>query len=258
MRYRCAIDGQALDDIDESIYITDIQENAPKLRTESVVNAKYSGTRITRRIRQSLSIKISFVIRERDVQRRQCVMQNILSWAKEGYLTINTRPEQRLHVTPETFPAVDSALRWWDTLTMEFVAYSFPFWQDEFPVNVRISGTTGSKSVFIPGDAWEENVAFVEVEVVNRGSSAMNVLTLTAGDTSFSFSSLNLPPGKTLYISYGDDRILRIISDGESALSKRNPESSDDLCMPIGARGNVSIDANQTVDAIYKIRGVYR
>lgn len=258
MRYRCAIDGKELDAIDESIYITDIRETAPKMRTESVLNAIYSGTRITRRTRQSLSVKISFAIRERDVFQRQRIMQQINAWAKEGYLTLSTRPGQRLRVIPEALPATDSALRWWDTLTMDFAAYALPYWQDQIPTSAVLSGTEGTKTVFVPGDAWEEEDVFVEADVTNKGSASMNALTLTAGDTYFRFASLNLPPGKTLNITYEDDGILRILTDGASALAKRLPESSDDLRLPIGKSGALSVSADQSVSMTYRFRGVYR
>lgn len=258
MRYRCAINDKELDAIDESIYITDIKETAPKMRTESVINAIYSGTRITRRTRQSLSIKIYFIIRERDVYQRQRIMQMVNAWAKEGYLTVSTRPGQRLHVMPDALPATDSALRWWDTLTMDFAAYALPYWQDQIPTNVSLSGTSASKTVFVTGNAWDERDIFVEADVTNKGGEALNALTLKAENTHFVFSSLSLPPGKTLTITYGDNGILQILSNGASALGKRLPESSDDLRLPIGKSSTLSMNADQNINMTYRYRGVYR
>lgn len=257
-RYGCAVDGMALEAVDDRIYISDITESAAKYRTETANRAKGAGTRVTRRSRQSVSVHIQFVIRERDTEARQNILDKVLTWAKDGYLTISTREGKRIYATPETLPTIDSALRWYDAIKIVYMAYEYPYWENVAAETAVLSGKESEKSAYMPGNAWEEKTAYVEAEVRNDGAGELNALTLTAGGSRFEFESLGLATGKKLVISYGEDRILRILADGKSAMKNRKAESSDDLMLEIGKMGKVAIEADQNVTARFLMRGAWR
>ena len=63
-RYAVWLDNHGLHDLDETILITDIQEANPRMRITTADNARYEGQRVIRHARQSLSVTVSFLIRE--------------------------------------------------------------------------------------------------------------------------------------------------------------------------------------------------
>lgn len=254
-RYECALNGIALSGVSPAIYVTDIAYNAPKMENTAVSLAGRPGQRIMRRGVQSSSVTISFEIHEQDTARRNAICQQAQEWATGGgYLTTRDRPEQRLFVICDTPPVIGSALRWTDKIKMVFTAYDFPFWEDEEPQSVTISGTGGSASLYAGGYAAP---VYVTAKVVNTSSSALGNLTLTAGDTAMTLKGIALPAGKTLVIDYDDRRILRILADGRSVLGKRTKESADDLRIEAGKAGRVSLSADASVKATFCARGLY-
>lgn len=254
-RYECALNGIALSDVSAAIYVTDIAYNAPKMANALVSLAGRPGQRVLRRNVQSLSVTISFEIHERSVARRNAICQQAQEWALGGgYLTTSDRPEQRLSVACDTPPVIGSALRWTDKIKMVFTAYDFPFWEDEEPQSATVAGTSGSASLYAGGYAAP---VYVTAKVTNASGSVLNRLTLTAGDTAITLEGLVLPAGKTLTLDYIDGHILRITTDGVSVLRNRTDGSSDDLRLPAGRRGQVAVNANTGVTAVFSARGLY-
>lgn len=254
-RYECALNGIALSGVSPAIYVTDIAYNAPKMENTAVSLAGRPGQRIMRRSVQSSSVTISFEIHEQDTARRNAICQQAQEWAAGGgYLTTRDRSEQRLSVICDTPPVIGSALRWTDKIKMVFTAYDFPFWEDEEPQSVTISGSSGSASLYAGGYAAP---VYVTAKVVNTSNSALGSLTLTAGDTAMTLKGIALPAEKTLTIDYIDGHILRIATDGVSVLRNRTDGSSDDLRLPAGQRGQVTVSANTSVTAVFSARGLY-
>lgn len=254
-RYRCALDGIELGEIDESLIITDIAYDAPARSISTAENGRYDGARVTRVRTVSQSVTISFEIHERDTRRRMEVCSAAQAWAmRGGYLTTGDRPGQRLFVLCDTPPMIASALRWTDRIRMRLVSYALPFWEDELPTRCALNGTSGEKTVFAPGFAADP---FVEAQVKNTGGGVVNALTLRAGDTKLVFGALGLQSGGTLSVAYEAGHVLSIRVGGETAYHRRLLQSDDDLRMKVGKRNGLSFEAGGTVNVTYTFRGLY-
>lgn len=240
-RYGVWLDNISLHEIDPTIYITDIQEQPAAMNVLTHPRAAGNGLFVTRRTRDSLSVLVKLAIREYDVTRRKAIMQKIIAWAKGGkYLAINDRPGQRLRVEVDTLPTIASALKWTQELAITFTAYAFPFWVNEYPDTLT---TSGAASMMVMGDA---DSAPVDVSITPSG----NTVTIRADNTTMTVNDVS----GNVEISHGDDGILRIVSNGESILSHRTPESSDDLTATPGRMNDFSIEGGT---AVFRVRGVW-
>lgn len=142
-----------------------------------------------------------------------------------------------------------SALNWQEQMQAVFTAYELPFWQDITPSRETI---TANGSLFVPGIGE----AMCDVEVANKGSSAITTLTLTCGDTEMIFSGISLAKGETLVLSHDDLGLLSAKIGNTSVLNKRTAESDDDLIAMCGQYNTITVSGG-TVSAVFKARGVY-
>lgn len=253
-RYACAINGHGLQDIDPTIFITDIQETAPKIRTRTTDNALYDGLRVTRSQRQSLAVSVTFCVREYDTARRKAIAEKACAWAEDGWLTINDRPGQRLWVICDRIPVIPSSLKWTDELTIGFTAYALPYWQQQYPATATYTGTNGSTFVSPAGN----RDCYLEAEITATGGT-VNELVLAVGGRAYAFTGLGLANGQTLSIGYSDDEHLQYMRVGDqSVLSKRTAASDDDLILLAKSQNAVTITANAAVRATIKARGLWK
>lgn len=89
------LNGQGLQDISPSILIHDIREDAPDYQVYTSGNAGMTGSHVLGRGRKSLSVTITYSVRERNLQARMEIFQSIASWVNaEGKLAVNYRPNQ--------------------------------------------------------------------------------------------------------------------------------------------------------------------
>lgn len=254
-RYEAWLDKKSLSAIDPSIYIRDIAYNAPRTMITTSDIPGRNGQRVTGRSARSTSVQITIEIHEQDVARRQDVCRRIQAWAmKGGSLTTNDRRDQRLRVLCEEPPAISSALKWTQALRMTFAAYAQPFWEDETPRSVSLSGTNSDKPLYTPGIGA---LTRVEASVKNTSGSAINTLTLSAGGTTFDFTGLNLAANETLEIGYDENDLLTIRAGNTSKMSCRTAASDDDLMIETGKSETVSIRAGGSVSATFRARGLY-
>ena len=111
-RYDVYMDNLPLDAVDPAIYVTDVQETPVSYDATTLQRAKGDGLRVLRRLRDSKQVRVSFMVRETDVDRRRDIIQRAAAWAMGGrYLSLGDRPGQRLRVVCDTLPSVTSALR---------------------------------------------------------------------------------------------------------------------------------------------------
>lgn len=240
-RYSAWLDGLPLHEIDPTIYILDIQEDLAQVDVSTAPKAGGSGRFVVTRQRQTLSVTILFAIREYDVTRRKAIMQKVVAWAKGGkYLSINDRLGQRLRVEVDELPTIQSALRWTQELAITFTAYAFPYWENDYTDSLT---TSGAASMTVIGDG---DTAPVDVSITPSGDT----VTVKADQTTITLTNVS----GNVEISHGDDGILRIVSSGESILSHRTPESSDDLTATPGRVNDFSIEGGT---AIFRVRGVW-
>lgn len=245
-RYACWLNGHGLQDLDPAIYITDIAEAAAKVRTQTATKAKGDGTILLRRARQSLTVTIQFAIREYDTARRKAVMEKIVRWADDGWLTINDRPDQQLWVTVDALPTITSALKWADILTIALTAYEMPYWLSQWPPQASTSAATSAKVNLSPAALAAH--AYLEAWVTNHGTSPMTKLSISTDDGEITLDGMSLGAGKTAAICYDSRGILTL------PVAYRTGDSSDELTLTPGKPNPIVIKADQPVSVLLKAR----
>lgn len=250
-RYGCALDGQGLQDIDPAICLRDIREEAPPLRA-AALEGLGDGMRLTRRWRPRLTVSVTFEVHEYDPARRKAIAMKACAWARDGWLTLSDRPGQRLRVICERLPAVDSALRWTDPLTIGFAAYALPFWQEAHPASATFAGRSGSAAVTPAGT----RPCFLEAEIT--ATEPVSALTLTAGGGRYELTGLGMRAGETLSIGYEADSHRQFMRVGQrSVLSCRSAASADDLMLTPRKPNSVGIEADGAVRATVRGYGLW-
>ena len=253
-RYIVALDGVELGEIAPEVIVTDIVHSAPVRELKASQIAGRNGKLCTRAVTSSVGVTVYFEIHTPDVRRRQAIMEDVQRWAMPGgVLTVGDRPGRRLRVLCESLPAVGSALKWTSASAIGFVAYAVPFWEDELPRRVTISGN-GSQSLFVPGFAAP---AGVEAAVKNTGSGAITSVKLTAGGTFMQFAGLSLASGQTLTVAHDERGLLTARIGGTSVLAKRTAASSDDLELEPGTTAALSVSTDGTASTTFEVRGRY-
>lgn len=253
-RYLIGLDGVELSAIAPEIIVTDITHNAPvrEVRTSDI--AGRNGKLYTRTVTSSAGVTVSFEIHTQDVRRRAAIMEDVQRWAMPGgALTTSDRPDRVLRVVCETLPTVGSAQKWTGISSIGFVAYAVPFWEDETPRRVSITGN-GSKNLFVPGFAAP---ASVEAMIKNTGSSAISSVTLTAGDTSMTFNGLSLEAGQTMTLAHDARGLLTARIGSTSVLDKRTAASSDELELEPGKNATLNAATDGTASTTFDVRGRY-
>lgn len=246
-RFSCALNGVTPESIDPALRVTDMTELPPRRRVTTVPTARH-GLRLLSHVRESLTVRISFVIPEYDPARRRELLQKLHAWADPGgVLTITDRPGQMLQVACDTLPML-SALAWSDVVNIDLTAYETPFWQRAEETRVV---TAGEAVLTLPGDA--EDVP-VSCEVTNTGAAPVTYVTLTCGDTQMTFTDLNLTSGAALTVDASGAHLTASIA-GESVLMRRTGESADLLLADSGRAAPVAVTADGTVSAAFFARG---
>ncbi len=246
-RYTCALNGAQLHDVDERIHITDVKEPAPRLRITTAA-VPVDGLRLLRSARESVTVQVTFLIREYDVVQRRTVLQNVCAWAaRGGVLTTGDRPGQQLHVRCTGLPQY-GAMAWLDEMILTFTAYDVPFWEQTEAVKVTASD---SAELLLPGTAEH---CPVNCTVQNAGDAPLTQLHLQSGDTALQLEGLQIEPGAEVTAAVEDGH-LRIHSGGESLLHCRTAESSDLLLGRCGESCAVSVSGDQPVLATFWARG---
>lgn len=243
-RFEVWLDGQPLSAATPEIVITDIRETAPEISMETYAKTRGNGLLVGQRMRQNLSVVVSFYLPVYGTRERKRAIQDVVTWAKSGTcLSTSDRPDQQLRVLMVEPPVLSSGMRWLQECSITFTAYVFPFWENIEAETVSVA-SGGSVSHFVPGNA---DCAPVDVCAQATGGT----LIVAVGETSITLD--NVPSG-TVTISHGTDNILRIEAGGVSVLSKRTPESTDDLLATPGANNRFAVKGGS---ATFTVRGVW-
>ena len=247
-RYACSLNGQALHELDPSIYVLDIIESPPAMRTEVSTRPLGIGSRLLCMERLSLSVRVSFAIRAYQVQQRKAICSRIAAWALPGgMLTVNDRPGQRLRVRCTGLPVISSALGWTEALCVTFTAYELPYWEAEEPAEAALPASrSASASLDVPGNG---PLAWLDAELVCSGTATVSIVTPVSSLTLSQLSG-------TCVISH-DKGVLTITSGSEACLVKRTAGSSDDLlCLP-GRENPLQITATAALSVTFRTRGCF-
>ena len=247
--FDCTLNGVSLSGVDGRICITDVTEDAPRMH-ETTLALHGGGQHVLRQARQSISVRVRFAIHEESPAARSTIALAVRRWAmQDGYLTLSTRPEQRLHVHCTALPAL-SGEDWPEELTLVFTSTHTPWWEDS--ENTSAQGTS-AVSLAIPGNAESTPV---EVALINTSAATVTEVTVTCGDSHVTFEDIALPIGGQLVISRVNGAFTAKL-DGESILHRRTMDSADELLVPCGETVSMSVSAGATLYALYNVRGRY-
>lgn len=251
-RYEACLDGISIRDKDPRIIIAGIVESPPKERTEATALGYTHGSRLTKTVRQELSVSVAIVIKETDMRKRDAVYEAIKKWGRNaGYLTISARENQRLYV--EEMGIKTSGKKWMETITLVFTAYARPFWENiaAYGASISTAALTGTASLLAPGNADE---CTVDAEITAVGGT-LNTLTVTVGGSTMAFASLGIVAESKLSISHTATGLLAIKSGDTSLMAKRSAASDDDLIALPGLSSAVGFESNVTCTAAFRTRG---
>lgn len=247
-RYEASMDGVALSSLDESIYITDIQEEAPRVDVATMGRAGLDGQMLTAERRLSLSVRITFAIRAYDTARRKDVLGKVLQWcAKGGALALSDRPGQVLDVVCSTLPAIGSALKWTDDIVATFTAYERPYFVSESPASAVVAGTGGTAALTPVGTARD---CVLEAMVTNASSETLDWVLITCGMQRMRFAGLGLAPGGTMRMEVVRGILMLPVG-------KRTEDSADEIRLEQNTINNVTITADREISATLSARGVW-
>lgn len=251
------MDGQELHDLDESIYIIDVREDAPSPLIRTGGTTRPFGSHVVDVRRDVLHVQVVCEVHEYDVTRRAEIVMQMASWAKGRMLTVNYRPGQRLRVVCEVLPSVGSSLQWTNRITMRFAAHELPFWEAAEPVQATASGASGSVSMNVPGTAEK-----VVMACSFKALDPVNTLQVTTPQSTISLTGLNMASGETLRIGCGGNgwQVIQIESASgavRSVLQCRTAQSDDDLLLIPQTAQTVTFTASGAVTATFTARGLY-
>lgn len=248
-RYEVSLNQTSLSSIHPSILIHDIDYESPEISDETVTLAKRHGSILQKRYFDTAVVTITFEIHEYSTRVRQEICKNIVRWAKKGgQLETSDKEGQFLQCVCTKFPVIESARDWTDELEIEFTAYSIPFWQEKNLAVLAITGTSGSGSLFVPG-----NIDDALVSVSIKANSAISAVSLTVNGRTLSLTGLSVSSGSTIEITYDANAIQSIKVGSTSLLNKRS--GVDDLLAKCGEYNSISISASASVTATFKVRG---
>lgn len=254
-RFTCCLDGQSLTALDPAIVITDVTEYAPEVEIHAARTPR--GLRYVDAQRQSLTVCVTFVVRERNVLRRAAILQKVAAWAEGTLLTLGHRPGQRLPCVCTALPEPGSALKWTSPLQVAFTAYDCPWWEAAQASAAWITpATTQGSAVLQPVGTARH--APVEALIYNQSAETVQEVALACGDTRMAFTGLNMLPGERLHVAHDTHGRLTLTILGEtsrSVMPLRTADSHDELLARCSASNVVSVSADQPVTAKFAARG---
>lgn len=247
-----AFGAENLRDADPRILVTNISQ---EIRTKTTYgeNSGRDGRRMHRMRREVIRITVSFKLWEfSSVQDREAALEAANAWARDGYLTISSKPGRRILVQCAERAASRKPRDYKEEFQIVFETAESPFWEDESPTQYTLSGTADSEAVSVPG-TYE---AIFEV-AVGHASGTLDALTLTVGDTAMAFSGLNIAAGTDLTIGHDEAGRLTILAGSASKYACRSSESSDELMAGPGGV-TVALSADVNCNVTLSVRGRYR
>lgn len=255
-RFDAWFNGVSLLSVCPSAVILDIAYKKPQWQTTAEQKAIGNGVIRTGRIIQNSSVSIQVMVREYAQAQRQSMVQALAEWASgDGYLQTSDRINQRLYCSCDTPAVVGSALKWLETITIVFMAYEKPFWEETFPSALSLIYSSSAVSGNLFGTGFADD-PYCEGSIVASGG-ALTSFSITAGNTSISASGLSVAKGGTIYFGTDERGIFGLKSGNTGLLSKVTPESSDYLRLQRGKNNAVTFSANTGATLTIMGRGLY-
>lgn len=260
-RYRAWMDGTALDEIADSIYITDIVEPETQVEVISLPLAGRSGSRLQSNHRRSKTVLIQLMIREYDVKARKDVLNQVLTWAQGEELEISDRDGLVLYVRLDNVPQI-SSLKWTETITLSFTAWDVPYWMGKS--SWMTGDSIGTTSVSFQQQSRGNAPAFVSMIVTNTGSAVLNTVAITVADRyHMRLEGLGLTQNQIVSILHDNKGRLSILRrsgglDPVSLMDKLTPDSDDELRSVPGEKYvEATVEVGQSFSAQMKVRHLW-
>lgn len=250
-RYSVWLNDVSLQSVDPDIQITDITYAETAFQVSASQLANRPGLYAGKSYIAENKITVSFEIHKYNTAQRQAALDSVRAWASPGgWLKVGDRPDQRIYVRLTKPPVITSVQDWTSGLTVEFTAYDYPFWQDQYPSVVTLE-KDGEDTFFLP-------CAFDScVEAKITAGASLTSIEIHVGDTVLALSGLTLSSGDVVTVSYTDDHhVLEIKSGNTSLLDKRTSASSDDLIAKPG-NNSLSFTASASAECELYFKGVY-
>lgn len=249
----CALGGIGLLDLDERIYIEDIQEEV-SISHETAKRAHYGMFPLNHPEYESIAVTVTFMVKERDRAARMDVIEKVRGWAGSGWLTVNTRPNQQLYVFCTQPPGLET-FDWTARMEIEFTAYGEAYWQEIVPLSVKVTSAASSATKTLTPNGTQD--CFLEAEIA-PSSGTLTSVSIAVGTQTLALSGLSVTKTAPLLIYYDELHILHIESGGTSLLSKRSAESADDIILEAGQVNTVIMTFSRACTYTIKARGLWR
>lgn len=256
------LDGQALQDVDDRLYIVDIIESTPMLQIESAPQTGIDGSRMLSRFRRETEVTVFFLIRRRDPAKRREIMDDVLIWCGDGELSISSRPGQYANAKITSYPAIDSSADWTQTLQMTFTVFG-GYWLSDTPQTASLAYEHDPEPETI-GAAEEKELTlypsgtadtcYLEFQITNDDpADDMDDIIIAVGDYSFTFADLGLGAGDTLECTYDANGFLTLTIDGTSVLAYRTGD--DDIILAQRESNTVGVKTIKAATVTVTARG---
>ena len=263
LKRRVSLNNAQLDELDDRIIITGIDEAAGKASISASGTANNDGQRITQIRRDTLdvTIKFSLNIKNDNMAARSALLERINLWATGGgWLRIGHKPDRMLLVTLAQAPGAGDMFNWTNEFSIVFRAYSVPFWESESQTIVN-SGVAASGGLWmsVPGNTR----TVLKLNAENRSGAVINnirIVTVQNGQANaIQFSGLDLRGGQTLTIDYNQTQSLFVVRNrigNTSVMSKKTAGSADEFVVSPGTL-NVQWSADRAIMMQAVCRGRY-
>ena len=256
---RVSLNGAQLDELDERIVITGIDEAAGKDSISAVGMAEGDGQRITNMKRESLDVTVHFrlLIRKEDLSARSALLETVNGWASNGgWLRLNYKPGRRILVALSQAPGGGDQWNWTNEFSIVFRAYSVPYWEDEnetIAVSSVLSG--GAVYLTVPGNTK----TVLSLEAANKSGMDINNLRIVTGGQQIQYAGLALRGNQTLTIDYVQTQKLFVLRNriGSTSVMAARMSISDDEFIVSPGRINVQWAADRAIQLTVRCRGRY-
>ena len=245
--------GKSLASVDERIYVENITESVTS-RHDTLARMPYGLFALNNPYRESLTLTVTFMIKEKDQQERLSVIQAVRAWAVNGYLTTNMRPSQRIYVYC-TRPPDYEVFDWTARMEIQFTAV-FPYWEASATKSASSTGTDLTLS--ITPDGTQD--CYLQFQIrPNTSSTTLTSVTVTANGYTMTLGGLSVTySGSYLTLSYDSQYIQSIKVGSTVVLNKRTASSSDDIILRAGQANSVRVQTNISCYVLLTARGLYK
>lgn len=189
-----------------------------------------------------------------DLSRRREAQQAIAEWANGSILELSNHPGQQLHVRKRGDPALGSVRDFNSKINIELEAAEIPYWEETITNKATGSGSSGSASLFLSGNADE--IPVNAVFTPTGGTLTGLTVTVSCGGVTRSIQLSGISVGTSSAVVFGRDGHDRLtIKAGSTSLMRyRTQASADELILPHG-KATVSWSANVAGSIEFSAKG---